>query len=72
MHLLRGLIGLITLLSLTNVRLSIGLILPELEPASNHNIGLRPFAYYHWPTIYFLQSGSGSDPQKHYFYYGTM
>ena len=63
---------LITLLPLTLIRLSIGLILLELLPASNHNVGLRPFAYYHWPTVHFLKSGSGSDPQKHYFYYGTM
>ena len=61
------LISLITLLSLTKIRLSTGLILPELEPASNYNIGVWPFAYYHWPTIHFLTSGSRSDPQKHYF-----
>ena len=54
-------------MSLTKVRLSIGLILPELEPASNYNIGLWPLAYYHWPTIHFLKSGSGSDPPKYYF-----
>ena len=54
------LIGLIALLSLAKIRLSIGLILLELEPAILLDYG-------HSLTTHFLKSGSGSDPQKHYF-----